>query len=71
MAPAAQGKGVGEALLRAAEVRLERPATLRCLHVNARAQRLYERVGNAVRETQELALHGRRSPSWLTSKEQR
>jgi GNAT superfamily N-acetyltransferase len=69
--PAAHGKGVGEALLRAAEARIEGPVTLRCLHVNARARRFYERQGYAVRETQEIVLHGRRLPSWFMVKERR
>jgi ribosomal protein S18 acetylase RimI-like enzyme len=75
--PEAQGKGVGDALLRAAEARIRRErggerearVTLRCLHVNERARRFYERQGYSARETHEVVLHGRPLPAWFMVKE--
>jgi ribosomal protein S18 acetylase RimI-like enzyme len=77
--PEAQGKGVGDALLRAAEARVQRErgaegerearVTLRCLLVNERARRFYERQGYSARETHEVVLHGRPLPAWFMVKE--
>lgn len=69
--PAAQGRGVGGALLAAVEARLRdrfTSATLRCLHANPDARRLYERHGYLVREDQTIILHGRALAAWLMAK---
>ncbi|UQA56119.1 GNAT family N-acetyltransferase [Polyangium aurulentum] len=66
--PAVQGKGVGLALLSAAEARIEGPVTLRCLHANPRARRFYERHGFGVRESQEVVFHGEPLPAWFMVK---
>lgn len=66
--PAAQGRGVGEALLRAAEARIEGEVTLRCLHDNPRARRFYERLGYSVRESQSITYHGARLAAWYMVK---
>lgn len=69
--PAAQGRGVGSALLAEVEARV-RPRfaemTLRCLHANPDARRLYERSGYQVREVQTVVLHGTPLDSWLMAK---
>jgi ribosomal protein S18 acetylase RimI-like enzyme len=69
--PAAQGRGVGRALLGAVEARLRdrfASVTLRCLHANADARRLYERQGYTVRADQTVVLHGRPLEAWLMEK---
>lgn len=69
--PAAQGLGVGRALLRAVETRLRdrfTRVTLRCLHANPDARRLYERQGYSVQEDQTVVLHGRPLVAWLMAK---
>jgi ribosomal protein S18 acetylase RimI-like enzyme len=69
--PAAQGRGVGSALLAEFEARLRGAfdiATLRCLHANGDARRFYERHGYQVRETQTVVLHGRPLEAWLMAK---
>ena len=69
--PAAQGRGVGSALLAAFEARVAAAfdeATLRCLHANPDARRLYERSGYAVRATQTVVLHGHSLDAWLMVK---
>jgi GNAT superfamily N-acetyltransferase len=69
--PAAQGRGVGSALLGAVEARVgERFArmTLRCLHANPDARRLYERQGYTVREDQTIVYHGHSIEAWLMEK---
>jgi ribosomal protein S18 acetylase RimI-like enzyme len=69
--PAAQGRGIGAALLAAVEVRLADRfdlVTLRCLHANRSARRFYDRHGYAVRETQTILLHGRPLPAWFMEK---
>ena len=69
--PAAQGRGVGAALLAEVEARL-RPrfdaVTLRCLHANQGARRFYHRHGFHVVETQTIVYHGRSLPAWFTEK---
>jgi GNAT superfamily N-acetyltransferase len=69
--PAAQGLGVGRALLGAVETRLRdrfTRVTLRCLHANPDARRLYERQGYSVQEDQTVVLHGRPLGAWLMAK---
>jgi len=69
--PAAQGRGVGSALLAAVEARVAEQfavMTLRCLHDNPDARRLYERSGYRVREIQTITLHGQALESWLMEK---
>lgn len=69
--PAAQGRGVGSALLGAVEARVGAEyaeLTLRCLHANPDARRLYERGGYAVRATQTIDLHGVPLEAWLMAK---
>lgn len=69
--PAAQGLGVGRALLCAVETRLGdrfTRVTLRCLHANPDARRLYERQGYSVQEDQTVVLHGRPLGAWLMAK---
>ena len=69
--PAAQGRGVGSALLGAVETRLRdrfTRVTLRCLHTNPDARRLYERQGYSVQEDQTVVLHGRPLGAWLMAK---
>ena len=69
--PAAQGRGVGSALLAEVEARVGAQfavMTLRCLHANPNARRLYERSGYQVRETQTITLHGMPLASWLMAK---
>ncbi len=69
--PAAQGRGVGSALLASVEARLRdrfTTVTLRCLHANPDARRLYERQGYRVREDQTVVLHGRTLGAWLMEK---
>ena len=69
--PAAQGRGVGAALLASVEARLRdrfTRATLRCLHANPDARRFYERQGYAVREDQTVVLHGHTLRAWLMEK---
>jgi ribosomal protein S18 acetylase RimI-like enzyme len=48
VAPAWQGRGIGSSVVRSLMDRAaasERPLTLRVLHVNDRARKLYERLG--------------------------
>ncbi|HEX3757058.1 MAG TPA: GNAT family N-acetyltransferase [Kofleriaceae bacterium] len=69
--PAAQGRGVGRALLAGVEARLGdrfATATLRCLHANPEARRLYERQGYRIRADQTVVLHGRPLAAWLMEK---
>jgi ribosomal protein S18 acetylase RimI-like enzyme len=69
--PSAQGRGVGTTLLAGVEARLTgrfEVVTLRCLHANPGARRLYDRKGYAVRETQTITLHGRPLEAWLMEK---
>lgn len=69
--PAAQGRGVGRALLAGVEARLRdrfATATLRCLHANPDARRLYERQGYRIRADQTVVLHGRPLAAWLMEK---
>jgi len=69
--PAAQGRGVGSALLAGVEARLRgrfATATLRCLHANPDARRLYDRQGYRVREDQTVMLHGHALVAWLMEK---
>jgi ribosomal protein S18 acetylase RimI-like enzyme len=69
--PAAQGRGVGRVLLLGMEARLRdrfATTTLRCLHANPEARRLYERQGYRVREDQTVILHGRALAAWLMEK---
>jgi GNAT superfamily N-acetyltransferase len=71
VAPSAQGRGVGSALLAEVESRVLpgfETVTLRCLCINADARRLYDRRGYLVREVQTIALHGRPIPAWLMAK---
>jgi len=72
--PAAQGRGVGSTLLRAVEMRVasvHEELTLRCLHANPDARRLYDRAGYLVRETQTIELHGIPLDAWLMAKQLR
>lgn len=57
--PAAQGRGVGRALLAAVEERVVGPITLRCLVINTRARSLYERCGFAADHQERIDYHGR------------
>ena len=69
--PAAQGRGVGAALLAEFEAQLRgafHTATLRCLHANRNARRFYERHGYQVRETQTVVLHDHPLAAWLMTK---
>jgi GNAT superfamily N-acetyltransferase len=69
--PAAQGRGVGSALLGAVEARVrERFAsmTLRCPRADPDARRLYERQGYTVREDQTIVYHGHDFEVWLMEK---
>ena len=69
--PAAQGLGIGAALLASVEARLRdrfASATLRCLHANPDARRFYERQGYAVRADQTVVLHGHTLRAWLMGK---
>ena len=69
--PAAQGRGVGAALLAEVEARVRArfdELTLRCLLANRDARRLYERSGYRVRATQTIVLHGRPLDAWLMAK---
>jgi ribosomal protein S18 acetylase RimI-like enzyme len=69
--PAAQGRGVGGALLAEVEARVRArfdEMTLRCLFTNPDARRLYERSGYRVRETQAIVLHGTPLDAWLMVK---
>ena len=69
--PAAQGRGVGGALLAEVERRVRtgfEAMTLRCLHANPDARRLYERSGYQVRESQTIVLHGQPLDAWLMAK---
>jgi ribosomal protein S18 acetylase RimI-like enzyme len=69
--PSAQGRGVGTALLAEVEARIARQfevVTLRCLHANPDARRLYDRKGYTVREIQTITLHGRPLEAWLMEK---
>jgi ribosomal protein S18 acetylase RimI-like enzyme len=71
VAPSAQGRGVGSALLAEVESRLLGrfdAVTLRCLCVNPDARRLYDRSGYLVREVQTIELHGRPLEAWLMAK---
>lgn len=71
VAPPAQGRGVGTALLAEVESRLLGrfdAVTLRCLCVNPDARRLYDRGGYLVREVQTIELHGRPLEAWLMAK---
>lgn len=71
VAPAAQGRGVGRALLREVEQRLAGPGgvTLHCLQVNPDARRFYERHGYGHVRDVEVGYHGHRLPAWLLAKE--
>ena len=66
--PAAQGLGVGGALLVAVEERLVGPVTLRCLVVNTRARSLYERCGFTVGHQERIDYHGRLLDAWFMVK---
>lgn len=68
--PAAQGRGVGSALLREVEARIAGPGavTLHCLRVNADARRFYERHGYAHVRDVEVRYHRRTLPAWLLEK---
>ena len=68
--PGVQGRGVGAALLRAVEARIEGsgPITLHCLQVNVDARRFYERHGYAHVRDVEVRYHGRTLPAWLLAR---
>ena len=69
--PAAQGRGVGGALLAEVERRVRASfdtMTLRCLFANPDARRLYERSGYRVRDAQTIVLHGQSLDAWLMAK---
>jgi len=66
--PAAQGRGVGAALLAAVEERLVGPVTLRCLVVNTRARSLYERCGYTADHQERIDYHGRLLDAWFMVK---
>lgn len=68
--PAAQGAGVGAALLREVEARLPgaAPITLHCLRVNVDARRFYERHGYAHVRDVDVRYHGRTLPAWLLAR---
>lgn len=69
--PAAQGRGVGAALLVEVESRVRagfERVTLRCLLVNPQARRFYERYGYQVRETQTIVYHERTLVAWFLDK---
>jgi ribosomal protein S18 acetylase RimI-like enzyme len=68
IAPEAQSAGVGRALLAAVEERLVGPITLRCLVVNERARRFYERHGFTVDHEERIAYHGRPLDAWYMVK---
>ncbi len=65
VAPEAQGRALGQALLHAAEERIGGPSTLRCLTVNERARRLYERCGYTVLREETSSYHGRSLQAWF------
>lgn len=69
VAPEAQGRSVGQALLRAAEQRIAGPSTLRCLLVNERARRLYERCGYTILREETISYHGRALRAWFMTRD--
>ncbi len=66
--PAAQGHGVGRALLVAVEERLAGDISLRCLVVNTRARSLYERCGFTADHQERIDYHGRLLEAWFMIK---
>ncbi|MDB4965457.1 MAG: hypothetical protein JWN44_1146 [Myxococcales bacterium] len=66
--PAAQGRGVGAALLRAVEAKVAGPWTLRCLLHNPNARRFYERHGYAVDRVERIVYHGEPLVAWFMVK---
>lgn len=66
--PAAQERGIGGALLAAAEERVAGPISLRCSTANPRARSFYERSGYEVVREEAIDYHGRPFPVWFMVK---
>ena len=66
--PEAQSAGVGARLLEAVEDRLSGSITLRCLVVNERARRFYERHGFVAAHQERIDYHGRPLEAWFMIK---
>nr|WP_255500773.1 GNAT family N-acetyltransferase [Caulobacter sp. 17J80-11] len=66
--PARQGRGIGSALLAAAEARVAGDVTLSVFTVNPDARRLYERLGYVVEGRREISFAGAPAEVWRMRK---